>query len=358
MELTKNIKELLDEGSSFLDIRPILLPSRQLAQIIAGFSNSGGGYILFGAKKKSNAGYEITGLTSDFNVSSITYKALDLLSPRPQTINGFHNIDGQQVFLISVSSSSVPVLLEGKKYIRDAGKTVDDNEQKFTFNTGGEIKFKEISNRLLAYKTMASDAKSKVLAHYQGALKIMDNLALILYPKGLILPTESFEGKILTRILFSSVVDNFEIYLSDLLYEIWLANPNTLKSTATVTLEQVLNCADIEEFIKFYAKDKTSRMKKGSVKTFIKDNYLISDLNVFTSSHVNNVESILQIRHLYAHSNGIIDEHFLKSYRGALTVGDDYLLTANDVLEKLDYLADLINQTDNAAVAKYSLSTL
>jgi hypothetical protein len=358
MELIKRIEELLNEGSPLLDLRPILLPSRQLAQIIAGFSNSGGGFIIFGAKWKLKTGYEISGLTSDFNVSAISHKALDLLSPKPQIDYGFYKLNEQQIFVINIISSSAPVLLEGKKYIRDKGKTIDADEQLFIFNAGREIKFTEVNNQLSGYKSSMTDAKSRVLAHYQGTLKIMDNLSTLLYPKGLNLPTESYEGKILTRIIFSSVVDNFEIYLSDILYEIWLADPNTLKSNSPVTLEQVLNCADIEDFIKFYAKDKISKMKKGSVKTFIKENKLISDLNVFTSSHIDNVESILQIRHLYSHSNGIIDEHFFKSYRGSLKIGDQYLLSADDVLEKLKYLGGLIDQTDVAAIKKYNLSTL
>ncbi|MEJ5056017.1 AlbA family DNA-binding domain-containing protein [Sphingobacterium sp. MYb382] len=358
MVSTKRIEELLNEGSASLELRPILAPSRQLAQLVAGFSNTEAGYIVFGAKKKLKHGYEIMGLTSDFNVSAITSKALDLLVPRPHVDYGFHNLGGRQVFIIAVHSSPVQILLEGKKYIRNAGKTMDADEQLFTFNTAGQPKFIELNNRLTSYKAIMTDAKSRVIAHYQGALKIMDNLAMLLYPNGLNKPTDSYEGKILTRILFSSVVDNFEIYLSDLLYEIWLANPNTLKGPATVTLEQVLNCSDIEDFIKFYAKDKISKMKKGSVKTFIKDNKLISDLNVFNPAHINDVESILQIRHLYAHSNGIIDEHFLKSYRGSLTVGDDYLLSTEDVLMKLNYLSGLANMVDIAAITKYNLSTL
>lgn len=358
MELIKHIEKLLGEGSSSLDLRPILVPSRQLAQILAGFSNTEGGFIVFGAKRKPKDGYEVAGLTSDFNVSAITNKALDLLAPRPLVEYGFYNLDGHQVFVIAISPSPVPILLESKKYTRQAGKTIDADEQLFNFNTSGEIKFREINSRLTGYKAKMTDAKSRVIAHYQGALRILDNLAILLYPNGLTVATDSFEGKILTRILFSSVVDNFEIYLSDLLYEIWLANPNTLKGPATVTLEQVLNCADIEDFVKFYAKDKISKMKKGSVKTFIKDNKLINDLNVFTPTYIDNIESILQIRHLYAHSNGIIDEHFIKSYRGSLTVGDDYLLSASDVLEKLDYLAGLIDQADNTSITKYNLSTL
>lgn len=43
--------------------------------------------------------------------------------------------------------------------------------------------------------------------------------------------------------------DNFEIYLSDLLYEIYLANPSTLKSHQQVTIKEVLDCADMQEFV-------------------------------------------------------------------------------------------------------------
>jgi hypothetical protein len=42
------------------------------------------------------------------------------------------------------------------------------------------------------------------------------------------------------RILFSSCADNFEIFMSDLLYEIYLAKPETLKSNAQVTVKDVL----------------------------------------------------------------------------------------------------------------------
>lgn len=353
-----DIYALLSHDSLKVDSSPILLPSRQLAQVVAGFANSGGGHLVFGAKKRPLGGAEVIGLTTDFNVSAMTNKALDLLIPKPVVTYGFHRLQGQPVFLLTILASEVEISLQGKKYVRDGHKTVDSDEQIYSFNSGGEIKIKELAAKLSVYSATMTDAKSRVIAHYQGALKIFDNLAKLLYPHGIEFPTPSHEGKILTRILFSSMVDNFEIYLSDVLYAIYLANPNTLKSNATVTLEQVLKCSDIEDFIQFYAKDKIARMKKGSVKTFVKDNKLIADLSVFDKSRIDAVEVILQIRHLYAHSNGLIDEHFLKYYRGPLTVGDEFLLTTGDIIEKLDYLSELIELTDKAIVNKHNISTL
>ncbi len=67
----------------------------------------------------------------------------------------------------------------------------------------------------------------------------------------------------LMRILFSSCADNFEIFMSDLLYEIYLAKPETLKSNAQVTVKEVLDCTDMQEFISHYAK---SKLTKASVR--------------------------------------------------------------------------------------------
>jgi len=135
-------------------------------------------------------------------------------------------------------------------------------------------------------------------------------------------------------------VDNFEIYLGDLLYEIWMSNPNTLKSQNTVTVEMVLNCANIEEFVIVYARERISKMKKGSIKTFIKDNNLINELAIFNNDKISRVDRILQIRHLFSHSNGIVDEQFNRNYGQILNIGDEFFINIKDVLNHMNYLAD------------------
>jgi hypothetical protein len=79
-------------------------------------------------------------------------------------------------------------------------------------------------------------------------------------------------------------LDTFETFMSDLLYEIYLARPETLKSDAPVKVKDVLDCADMQEFISRYAKDKLKRLQRGSVKEFIADNKTIKSLKVFAAS--------------------------------------------------------------------------
>src|SRR5579864_6417625 len=100
--------------------------------------------------------------------------------------------------------------------------------------------------------------------------------------------------------------------MSDLLYVIYLAKPQTLKSDAQVTVKEVLDCSDIQEFISRYAKDKLKKFQRGSVRGFIADNPAIKSLNVFDATRQAEIEKILQIRHLYTHQNGIIDDKFLE----------------------------------------------
>ncbi len=200
--------------------------------------------------------------------------------------------------------------------------------------------------------------KSKFVEHFQSVLRIIDDLETLLYPNSPTTPATSREGKILARILFSSSADTFESYVSDLLYEIYLANPNTLKSNEQVTVEDVLNCNDIEEFVDVWARRKLGKLQRGSVKGFIADNKQMKELNAVNAGQQNDIERILQVRHLYSHRNGIVDEKFLKYYPGEFELNKEHAMSVATMLEKLAYLADTVDRIDAAAIAKYSLAAI
>jgi hypothetical protein len=161
----------------------------------------------------------------------------------------------------------------------------------------------------------------------------------------------------LSRILFSSFVDNFETYLSDLLYEIFLANPSTLKSSQTITVEEVLNCSDIQDFVRYWSKQKLSKLQKGSVKGFIKDNKQISELNVIDNTQQNEIEKILQIRHLYSHRNGVVDEKFLQFFTGLFVLNAEHQMPISEICDKLYYLVEIVDKIDKKAIIKYRLAS-
>jgi hypothetical protein len=113
--------------------------------------------------------------------------------------------------------------------------------------------------------------------------------------------------------------------------------------------------SDVQEFITRYAKEKLKKLQRGSVKGFIADNKAIKSLNVFDATRIEEIEKILQIRHLYTHQNGIVDDRFRKSF--PLTkVNDEYRMTLAEFLNRFEYLARAIEAVDEAARKDFKLA--
>lgn len=353
MDLLKEIQNIVGQPENqSLEYKAVLPPSRNVAQIISSFANTEGGFLILGVTDD----LKITGLSEDFHANSITHKALDLLTPQPKVNYQYVNFEDKKLYVIKVDKSDTIVSVEGKIYIRERDKTKLSDPVSVSFKVGGYSRIIEINDNLEQSKKKATYSKIKFIEHYQSILKIVDDLRDILYPENPENPTKNQEGKILSRILFSSVVDNFETYLSDLLYEIFLAKPETLKSQQIVTIEEVLNCSDLQEFVRYWAKQKIGKLQKGSVKGFIEETKQIRDLKILDKKEQHKVEQTLQIRHLYAHRNGIVDEKFLQFFTNEFTIGSEHQMSIREIFEKLDYLVDVVSRMDLGAIGKYKLS--
>lgn len=349
-------KSILKLESDVLEYKAVLPPSKAIAQIISSFANTNGGLLILGVTEIG--GLKVSGLSEDFRATSITHKALDLLSPRPIVDYGYVQYDGKKLFAITVKKSPVVISVEGRVYKRESAKTILANPVSNIFSQGGYPRIATINTSLELLKQGTTESKFRILEHYQSLIKIIDSLKPLLYPQTPAFCTGDKEGKVLTRIMYSSIVDNFETYLSDVLFEIYLAKPQTLKSEQLVKVEDVLNCSDIQEFITFWAKQKVGKLQKGSIKGFISDNKQIKDLNAMDIPTQNEIEKILQIRHLYAHRNGIVDDKFIKYFPVGYVYGAEHQLSTDEILNKIEYLSDIVDKIDKAAINKYHLSTI
>lgn len=358
MDTIKDISSIVgNPESEQLEYKAVLPPARSLAQMIAAFANSIGGYIVLGVHE-SNGEVTINGLSEDFHANGVTHKAIDLLLPKPDIKYEYLVNHGKRLYIIHVAKSESVIAIEGKIYIRKGTQIILNNPDLKQSKANRQPLMQRLAGELNDYRLSSTGAKSKFIDHYSSVLNIIEDLGTILYPTSVSIPTINQEGKILIRILLSSCADNFEIYLSDLLYEIFLANPTTLKSNQQVTIKEVLDCADMQEFVLFWAKKKLSKLQRGSVKGFISDNPQIKDLAILDDSQQDNIEKILQIRHLYAHRNGIVDEKFLQFYPGQFNLNDEHQLSIADMLGHVTYLAEIVDKIDKAAVQKYQLATL
>ena len=339
-----------------LEYKTVMPTSRNLARHISAFANTQGGYIILGVQNDVDDSIKVVGLSEDFHVNTIVHKAIDLLSVKPMVEYQYITYAEKKIYVIKIEHSEEAVNLEGKTYVRKDAATVQKEEDEvFVFK--GYRRIKDINEKLEEYKTATSEAKRKLIEHYQSVLKIMDDLGENLYPDGTEKPTENIEGKILSRILYGSFVDNFETYLSNLIYEIYLAKPETLKSDQSVTVREVLECADLQDFVIYVAKQKISKLQKGSVKGFIKDTKQIRDLNAIDKEEQDYIEKILQIRHLYTHRNGIVDEKFLQHFREGYELNIEHKMSVSEMCDKLEYLANIVNKVDLIAIDKYKLGS-
>lgn len=354
MEIAKGILDRIGQPESeLLEYKAVLPPAATVAQLIGAFANTKGGAIVLGVVNEGKK-ILINGLSDEFRAVQITRKAIELLSPTPAVKYDYIDHQGKRLFVIEVHKSAEPVLLGGKSYVRDGFRTTLTKAA-----PEKSIKNPDIASLSATFKTSrkaCTAARAKLLDHYESVLLILDDLGNLLYPKGSSVPTDNPEGKMLMRILFSSCADNFEIFMSDLLYEIYLAKPETLKSNATVTVKDVLDCSDMQEFISRYAKEKLKKLQRGSVKGFISDNKQIKSLGVFDAARQAEIEKILQIRHLYAHQNGLVDDRF-REYFPAANLNDEYRMTLVEFLTRLEYLAQAIDAVDEAARNDYRLAS-
>jgi hypothetical protein len=357
MDIEKEVAGLIGQHESVkLEYKAVLPPAATLARIISAFANAEGGFIVLGvAEDRANGDLRVNGLSDEFHAGPITHKAVDLLSPRPIVNYQYVVHEGKRLFVIRVDKSDGPILLGSQVYVRvGATSLLKLGEVQKSIR---EPKIKRLSLALKAQRKKCTGAKAKVLDHYQSILNILDDLRSLLYPEFSDKPTTIPEGRVLMRILFSSCADNFETYMSELLYEIYLAKPETLKSKATITVQEVLECSDMQEFISVYAKKKLSKLQRGSVKGFIADNPQISALAVFNETSEEEVEKLLQIRHLYSHRNGVIDEKF-QGYFPNTNLNEEHRMTLDELLAKFEYLTQTIDEIDKAALAKYQLASL
>lgn len=357
MDISTEVCQIIGQPESLtLEYKAVLPPSKNIAQLISSFANASGGYIVLGVLDKQTGNVEVNGLSEDFHANAITHKALDLLTPQPQVYYQYVLFKGKKLYAIKVDKSDAAVSVDGKIYKRVGDKVTLLNPTEIQFKPNGYSRIQIINQQLESTKQNSTNSNIKLIEHYQSILKIIDDLGSILYPEDVTITTSIQEGKILSRILFSSFVDNFETYLSELLYEIFLANPATLKSNQQVTIEEVLNCSDLQEFVKYWAKQKIGKLQKGSVKGFIKDNKQISELCIIDEVKQNEIEKILQIRHLYSHRNGIVDEKFLQYFAGQFMLNSEHQMSMSEICDNLCYLSDIANLIDRAASTKYSLA--
>lgn len=331
--------------SNNLEYKSVLPDSHTLAKYICAFSNTEGGVILIGFKEAVDGKIHTVGISKDFNASQILYKAIEVLNPKPIVDSGYIKVNDKEIFAIDVSVSQKEVFYGQLKYYRNQDKIMSSEEKtKETVNLNTSLD--------KTYKQMLSYAKITTVSLKEFFNSIKNYIYLLN-------DAEKFteQRTIIEKLVFSATADNFEKYLSDLLYEIYLAQPSTLKNDAKIlSTKEVLDCDDMTAFIEYLAKKKIYSLGKGSIKGFLKDNKQISTLEALSKNEEDQIEKILQIRHLFTHRNGIVDEKFNRHYSNSFRIGEYFKLSINEISEYMLVLIDAAANISRKAIEKFNLN--
>ena len=263
---------------------------------------------------------------------------------------------GKRLFVIDVKKSDAEVSLGGKVYVRTGDRT--------TLKQAGPVKairnagIDRLSKALKEDRKSCTAARAKLLDHYESVLRILDDLGKLLYPKA-VQASRPTMLKARCSCASSSRPARTRSRRScrTSCTRSTSRSPRHSNRTRPVTVKEVLDCSDMQEFISRYAKEKLKKLQRGSVKGFIADNQAIKSLNVFDATRQEEIEKILQIRHLYTHQNGIVDDKFRKSFP-ATKVNDEYRMTLDEFLDRFEYLAQAIEAVDEAARKDFKLAVL
>ena len=358
MNFIEQAKETIGrQESDTLEYMAVLPPPKTIAQLISGFANTGGGLIILGVHVAGKK-VEVVGLSPDFKVNSVLHAAQDLLNSSLQLKHGYFSKEDKNLYAIRVEQSTTPVLVDGKAYKRIGERTIPLVQETVTNVVEAVPELKAITEKISLLRANATAAKNNFLDHYQNIVNIIGHSSKILFPNSPSHLTTMNEGKILSRILFASSIDNFETYLSELLFEIFLAVPASLKNDQQVTIKEVLDCSDMEEFVVYWSKKKLGQLQRGSVKGFLQDTQQLSTLNAIDQNRIDSIDKAFQIRHLYTHRNGVIDEKFLRIYPGRYNLNDRHEMTVVESLATFDYLIESVDIIDKAAIRKFRLGTV
>jgi hypothetical protein len=158
------------------------------------------------------------------------------------------------------------------------------------------------------------------------------------------------------ELAFCRIVDNYLLYVSELLALIFKTKPDALKSDEKVSIEMILGHATIEDLIEGLTERRVLSLSLKSV--FALNNYLTRRLSFRLAENDVELQTLVEIvenRNLYVHNRGVVNRHYLNRLpNSSRKVGES--LNAREQLGRgLDVLPQSVFLTDARAAAKFHI---
>ena len=168
---------------------------------------------------------------------------------------------------------------------------------------------------------------------------------------------DKFHWPLILEMIVCRSVDNYLVYISELLALVFKTRPEMLKSSDMVKLDFVLKHESMNDLINALAEQKVSELSYQGMRelsTFLSKRF---DFGLFTEpNELEQAIQIVQARNLIVHNRGIVNAIYLSRVSNAASqIGRPIFLTTMEVFEDIMFLGCSVADIENRAISKYGL---
>ncbi|HUT71931.1 MAG TPA: hypothetical protein VMW89_14780 [Desulfatiglandales bacterium] len=173
----------------------------------------------------------------------------------------------------------------------------------------------------------------------------------------LLFRSKTYEN-LLSQMAYSRSVDNFILYLKNILAEIIEVKPQLLKSGEKERLDYILNFDDIVELRRALADKKIESLFYSGFKDIFE--FYESRIGIKLSDKTDDIEKFIlmtKIRNLIVHNGGKINSEFKKAFpKYPFEVGESLKLSFKEILEDNYFILRSVDSIDSKITGKFGLS--
>lgn len=162
------------------------------------------------------------------------------------------------------------------------------------------------------------------------------------------------------EMIFSRIVDNFQVYLVSLIREILVVKPEILHNKQpTVSIEQILKVDSIDSLLQEIIESKVSELSNrgfGNIEEWCLSRGIPIVVNKMDKMKI--VEYIA-IRNIIVHNRCIVDEKYVKAAeKSKFNVGDLREIEVDELFNMINIFTTLVKETDNSSIEKFGLARI
>lgn len=165
----------------------------------------------------------------------------------------------------------------------------------------------------------------------------------------------------LNRMYITSIVTCFEVFIQDLLYEVFERYPDTLRSNKTITYEELLRHPNMDSLVSYIAQLESSKSTEGSAKEYLARVAKRLGINgiedlIKTGIIQDGIEDLVGIRNVIVHSGGVVDAAYIRRYpQSNFQEGECVEVTIKDIANISETVRLVVGVIESLVTEKFEL---